>query len=115
MVRRHDDTDNEGALSRSARPVWRVLTLIASILAAGGSGLVAARAFAANAAGDVVAPVERKIDDHLSKMAGLQSVMAQYVDEERAARCASARNVFRLCMQARIECEPVGASCRGAR
>lgn len=74
MVRRAEDTDDTGALSRGARPTWAVLVLIAAILTAGGAVLAAERAVATVVAQEVVAPVARKLDDHLASSAALRVV-----------------------------------------
>jgi len=113
MTRRHDDIDDSGALSRAARPTWKVLALISSVLAAAGGGLASAKALARAEAENVVSSVDSKIERHLAEMRGKQAVMADFVEESRAAQCANAVNLYRLCLNARIQCEPVNATCRG--
>jgi hypothetical protein len=56
--------------------------------------------------------IDRRLDTHLTGLEAKRQQMDDYVSEERAARCASARNVYRLCLAARIDCEPVEARCR---
>ena len=111
MVRRHDDGNDDGALSRKARPVWRTLTMIAAVLGAGATALASSKALARQEAESVIQPVSERLNVHLASMSEKQNVMAAYVAEERDARCATARNVYLLCLAARVQCEPVSAQC----
>ena len=91
--------------------MWSMIVLIGAILAGGGAGVASARAIARTEAEQVVAPVQTSLQIHLSEMLGKQAIMASFVEEERSARCAQSRNVYLLCMQARVRCEPVSANC----
>jgi hypothetical protein len=95
--RRDDDVDDDGALSRRARPTWHVLTLIGSILVAAGLGVAAAQTVATSEAQKVVAPVERKIDDHLAAVVPTRELMQQFVVEQRASMQMMSRKIDSLC------------------
>jgi len=113
MVRRHDDDSDDGALSRKARPAWHVISLVITILGAGGAGVASAKAMARDEAKTVIQPFTETLNIHLASMTEKQLVMSAYVAEERDARCATARNVYLLCLAARVQCEPVSAQCGG--
>ena len=95
--RRQDDEDDTGALSRRARPTWSVLILIATILTGAGVVLAAEHAVAKAAAESVVAPVSRKLDDHLAAMIPTRELMQAYVAEERESRKMLTRKIDALC------------------
>jgi hypothetical protein len=95
--RRDDDVDDDGALSRRARPTWQVLTLIGSILVAAGLGVAAAQTVANSEAQKVVAPVERKIDDHLAAVVPTRELMEAFVDEQRQFNRDARRQLEALC------------------
>jgi hypothetical protein len=97
MVRRHDDENDDGALSRRARPAWGLLALIGSILAGAGAVAAAGHTVARAAAQEVVRPVEKKIDDHLAAMVPTRELMMSYVQEEREARRMLLRKIDALC------------------
>lgn len=97
MVRRQSDDDDTGALSRRARPTWSVLVLVGGILTAAGAVLASEHAIAVQAAKGVVAPVERKLDDHLAAMVPTRELMMSYVAEERAARQMLTKKIDALC------------------
>lgn len=110
--RREEDMDDEGVLQRRARPAWQLLALVATI-AVGLTGLVAwdARAAAA-AAREVtearVAPVERRLDDHLAQSKALREVMDRYVLEQRDLNRTISAKLDALCRaNPRADC-PLG-------
>jgi hypothetical protein len=95
--RREDDQDDAGALSRRARPAWGVITLIGSVLVAGGIGIAAAQNVANTEAQKVVAPVERKIDDHLAAVVPTRELMQQFVSEIKDQNRMMNRKIDALC------------------
>lgn len=97
MDRRIDDENDDGVLSRRARPAWGLINLIASVLAGAVAVLAAGRVLAIKAAEEVVRPVERRIDDHLAQIPPTRELMMRYVDEERESRKMLMKKVDALC------------------
>lgn len=99
--RRHDDEDDEGVLSRRARPAWGLILMIGTVLAGASAVLAAQNYVAVAAAQDVVAvavaPVEKKIDDHLAAVQPKQDLMMQYVQEQREINRAMSKKLDALC------------------
>lgn len=58
------------------------------------------------AALEVIAPVEKRIDKHITETEALRPVMLKTVDDLHAAQQLNARNQYRICLKLRIECEP---------
>ncbi len=56
--------------------------------------------------------IDRKLERHIAEVEALRPGMFEYVAEERAARCSTTRNVYKLCVAAGVECEPVEARCQ---
>ena len=84
-------------MSSSALGAWRLALLVGSIL---GGAFVAGTAVAAIAgyeANKVVAPVERKIDDHLSAMASERRIMDLYVTQQAKTVDAINKKLDSLC------------------
>jgi hypothetical protein len=89
--------NDDGVLSRKAKPAWGVMVLIGSILVAAAGALGAARAVAKVEAQQVVAPVERKIDDHLAAVVPTKELMEAFVDEQRQFNRDARRQLEALC------------------
>jgi hypothetical protein len=90
-------TPEEGALSESARGAWGLALLVGAIL---GGALVAGAAVAqisAYEAGKAVAPIERKVDDHLSAMASERRMMDLYVSQQAKSIESINRKLDALC------------------
>lgn len=67
------------ALSKVGKGIWSALTIIGAIAAAGLTLMSQDHKWAVAAAQEVVAPLEKKVDDHLSK----DEVKAAQSDRER--------------------------------
>lgn len=89
--------NDEGVLSRRARPAWGVIVLIGSILVGGAGAVAAAQSVARTEAQEVVAPVERKLDDHLAAMLPTRELMQEFVREQRASMQMMSRKIDSLC------------------
>lgn len=102
------DDEPSQAFGPSHRPAWTVLLLVGSILA-GAAGVIAVdHRLAIAAAQDVVAPVEKRLDDHLSSARAMREVMDRYVAEERQSRRALTKKIDALCRaNPRADC-PLG-------
>jgi hypothetical protein len=81
-VRAGESAGEVGALSRRARPTWNVLLLIASVLTGATAVAFIDAAAATRIAEKVVAPVEKKVDDHLLEMRGDRYRMEAYVQSQ---------------------------------
>ena len=98
MARRDSDLDDDGALSRRARPTWQVMLLIGTILGAAVSVLAVDRFAAVAAAQEVVRPLERRFDSHLAT-----------AEEERAFRELALARLTALCIATPNARCPLGA------
>ena len=83
--------------SKDARPAWRMVLLLSTVGAALAAYVAIDRRLAIAAASEVIAPIDRKIDQHLAEMKPLRDQMMNYVEEERAARKSMARKLDALC------------------
>lgn len=103
--RRADDNDDEGMLSRRAQPIARFIkwawAIGAAVAAAAVGTYTLDRSLASAAARDVVearvAPLERRVDDHLSNARAMREVMDRYVQEQRALNRSISRKLDALC------------------
>jgi hypothetical protein len=95
--RREDDSDDAGVLNRQARPAWRLFVLIGSVLGGGAAAAAAAQSVAKTEAQSVVAPIERKIDDHLAAVVPTRELMQQFVSEQRDQTRMLSRKIDALC------------------
>ena len=83
--------------NRDARPAWRMALLLATVIGALAAYVAADHRLAIAAASEVIAPLDRKIDQHLAEMKPLREQMMNYVEEERAARKSMGRKLDALC------------------
>lgn len=107
-----------GATPGERRLLRRVGLVVAALLVGIGIGFASRAWPTAREVADVsarVVTVEAGLSSHLAEMSALRPQMMSYVREERAARCSTARNIYALCRQTGVVCEPVSASCEGVR
>ena len=99
-----------GATPRERRLLARVGVVVSALMIGAGVG-VSAYVWADSR----ISGAEVGLSAHLQEMKALRPRMDEYVREERAARCSMARNIYALCRQTAIVCEPVSASCTHLR
>jgi hypothetical protein len=91
------DTTGEAALAPAARPAWNVFLLVGAIVSGLAAFLTADRYLAVSAAHDVVLPVEKRLDDHLSQSKALREMMQQWVQEQRSQNRTVSKKLDALC------------------
>ncbi len=89
--------DLAAVFSKDARPAWRMALLLGTIIGAMAAYVAIDHRLAIAAASEVVAPLDRKIDQHLAEMKPLREQMMNSVEEERAARRSMGRKLDALC------------------
>ena len=89
--------DLAAVFSKEARPAWRMALLLATVVGAMAFYVAIDHRLAVAAASEVIAPIDRKIDQHLAEMKPLREQMMNYVEEERAARKSMGRKLDALC------------------
>jgi cell division protein FtsL len=75
-------TDEGAAIAEGSRGAWRLAVLVSVILSAAGVLLLADAARARTVALEVVAPVEKKLDDHILSLQGKRESMEAYVKSQ---------------------------------
>jgi hypothetical protein len=90
-------SEEGAAIAEGSRGAWKLLVLIAAIL--GGAFVTgsAVAAISAYEAGKAVAPIEKKIDDHLTAMTGERRMMDLYVNQQTKAIESINRKLDALC------------------
>lgn len=78
-------TPEEGALTGASLGAWRLLILVGAILGGAGVAGIAVAQIADYRVGLGVAPVEKKVDEHLSAMASERRMMELYVAQQTRA------------------------------
>jgi hypothetical protein len=98
VVRRREGDDSDaGVLQRGASGAWRLIIFIGTVITGAAVVVGMVHRVSVYAAEGVVAPVEKRLDEHLANSRAMREVMDRYVEEQRDMNRTVSKKLDALC------------------